>query len=568
MRKITLLAALLFLLPSLSGFAQSLNVPSLPTEVAPPPAARGGTLDLDLTAAYQLALARNLNLQVGRYDLALADSDIRGSGGIFDPNFSAWVNGSSTESPTSTVLEGANVSKSARNSYGLGLNQLLPSGTLLGIEATSVRNSTNSTFFFLNPSYNANLRATLTQPLLNGFGTVANRAGIVIAENVRDQTVIGFEVRVIETLRDVEQAYWELQATREAVTVSEQSLRLAERLLAETKARVEVGTSAPIDTVQSEAGVATRLQALIYARNATANSEDTLKSLLGFDLPIEWQTRIETAESYEIDPIALDLDQSIATAIEKRPAIIQKELDLERLDINVKVARNRAMPNLDLTASLGYGGLSGKSTIIDPDTGEPIEIRDGLGDAAKQVWNFDFPSWTLGVQYSVPLGNHQAKESLVRRRYERDRGEVELASLKQQIIREVRFAVRAVEDGAAAIDAAVASSRLALRNSEAEQTKFDNGMSTNFQVLQIQDDLANAQLSEIRARVDYRKALAAYYGATGTYLESKNVTIADPGAPESPHDFWKDVEWLKFTDFKQARQQVTKPAEQVNTATE
>ena len=568
MRKITLLAALLFLLPSLSGVAQSLNAPSLPTVIAPPPAALGGTLDLDLMAAYQLALARNLNLQVGRYDLALADAEIRRSGGIFDPTFRAWANGSSTQSPTSTILEGANVAESARNTYGLSLDQLLPSGTLLGIEASSVRSSTNSTFFFLNPSYNANLRATLTQPLLNGFGTVANRAGIVIAENVRDQTAIGFEVRVIETLRDVEQAYWELQATRETVNVSEQSLRLAKRLLAETKARVEVGTSAPIDLVQSEAGVATRLQALIYARNAAANAEDNLKSLLGFDLPIEWQTRIETADSYEIDTIVLDLDKSITTAIEKRPAIIQKELDLERLDVNVKVARNRAMPNLDLTASLGYGGLSGNSTITDPETGEPIDIRQNLGDAARQVWNLDFPSWILGVQYSVPLGNHQAKETLVRRRFERDRGEVELAALKQQIIREVRFAVRAVEDGAAAIEASVASSRLAQRNLEAEQTKFKNGLSTNFQVLQIQDDLANAQLLEIRARVDYRKALAAFYSATGTYLESKDVTIADPGAPDSPHDFWKDVEWLQFTDFKQAKQQITVPEEPVDTATD
>jgi len=201
-------------------------------------------------------------------------------------------------------------------------------------------------------------------------------------------------------------------------------------------------------------------------------------------------------------------------------------------------------------------------------TGEPITIRDGLGDAAQQVFNFDFPAWTVGVTYSVPIGNHQAKELLARTRWERDRTGAQLEALKQQITREVRFAVRSLEDGAAAIDAAVASRRLAERNLEAEQTKFDNGLSTNFQVSEIQDAAATAQFSEIRARVNYRKALAIYYGSTGTFLESKNVEIADPGAPDSVHDYWKDVKWLQFSSFKESNELVTIPAEQVNTATD
>jgi outer membrane protein TolC len=241
---------------------------------------------------------------------------------------------------------------------------------------------------------------------------------------------------------------------------------------------------------------------------------------------------------------------------------------MERLGLQVKVARNQKLPSLNLTGSYGFAGLSGTSVIEDPVTGEPITIRQGWGDAGKQVLQGDFPGWTLGIQYSVPLGNHQAEERLASARYAYDRSEVQLAALRQEIIRQVRFAVRAVEDGAAAIDAAVAARKLAVRNLEAEQTKFNNGLSTNFQVAQIQDALATAQLSEIRARVDYRKALAAYYRATGTYLQSKSVEIVDPGAPDSVHDYWKDVKWMKFVDLHQASDQVTIPAEQVSTGTE
>ena len=171
----------------------------------------------------------------------------------------------------------------------------------------------------------------------------------------------------------------------------------------------------------------------------------------------------------------------------------------------------------------------------------------------------------MGVQLTVPIGNNEAKARLAQRRYETQQGNVQLNALKQEITRQVRFAVRALYDGAAAVEAATASMVLAERNVEAEQTKFDNGLSTNFQLSQIQEDLANAQLALIRAHLDYRKAMVGYREATGTLLDHLNVKILDPGAPEkTPHDFWKDVEWLQFEDFGSSREVVTTPAEPVN----
>jgi outer membrane protein TolC len=541
------------------GNTAELEISALPALIESLPVTEGDVLKLDLVGAYQLALARNLNLHVGRYDIAIANANVRGSGGIFDPTIWANLDFNSTRSPTSTLLEGANVVESDNMNFGLGINQLLPSGTQVGASWMSNRGQTNSEFYFLNPRWDARLNLTLTQPLLNGFGTNATRAQIIIAENLRDQTAVGFEVEIIRLLADVELAYWELVATRQAIAVTEQSLELAERLLEETRQRVEVGTSAPIDMVQSEATVATRHQELIYANNAASNAEDNLKGLLGFDLPHEWQVRIETTDSSNVDPFFPDLGESIETALLKRPAIIRQELELERLDTDVKVARNAALSRLDLTGSYGWGGVSGTSTITDIE-GNPITIREGWGDAAQQVFEFDFPRWTVGLNFSMPVGNHRAKEQLAATRYQRGRSGAQLAALKQEITRQVRFAVRALEDGAAAIDAAVASRRLAVRNLEAEQTKFDNGLSTNFQVSEIQDALASAQFAEIQARVGYRKAIATYFASTGTFLEAKNVEITDTEASESVHDYWKDVKWLQFTDFKGKRDQDTMPA--------
>ena len=558
-RTIALITATLLIVSSGVSNAAELEISALPAQVESLPVTEGDVLKLDLIGAYQLALARNLNLHVGRYDIAIANANVRGSGGIFDPTLWANLDFNSNKTPTSTILEGANVVESDNMNFGLGVTQLLPSGTELGASWMSVRGETNSEFYFLNPRWDARLNLTLTQPLLNGFGSTATRAQIIIAENLRDQAAVGFEVEIIRLMADVELAYWELVATRQAIAVTVQSLELAERLLEETRQRVEVGTSAPIDMVQSEATVATRHQELIYANNAASNAEDNLKALLGFDLPHEWQVRVETTDSYNVDPFLPDLGESIETALHKRPAIIRQELEMERLNTNVKVAQNQALSRLDLTGSYGWGGVSGTSTITD-DEGNPVTIREGWGDAAGQVFDFDFPRWTVGLNFSVPMGNHRAKEQLAANRYYRDRSGAQLAALKQEITRQVRFAVRALEDGAAAIDAAVASRRLAVRNLEAEQTKFNNGLSTNFQVSEIQDALATAQFGEIRARVGYRKAIATYFHSTGTFLEAKHVEITDTEASDSVHDYWKDVKWLQFTDFKKKRDDDTMPA--------
>ena len=568
---------LLLLLVIGTAAAGTVDVPALPEGAVAGPPAGSDTLTLDLVDAFRLALARNLDLQVGRYDLAGADSGILTRSGIFDPTLGASVDGDYSESPSASQLEGAAVGQSRTTRLGLSLDQLLPTGTQLQVQLGSYRSETNSTFFYLNPRWNSGLTASLRQPLLNGFGTLVNRANIVIAKNNRDQSATTFAITVISTLLDVERAYWDLVAAREQVSVKERSVELATRLLNETGERVKVGTSAPIDLIQSEAGVATRRQELIYAKNAAANAEDALKALLGFDQPEEWLRSVDAAESYETKPFPVDLASAISTALANRPEIRQRELALEALELNVKLARNAVLPKLDLNATYGFSGIGGKGSIevpvIDPDTGEPVvdpdtgfplteavPIETGWIDSMKQIKNTDYPNWALGLTLSIPIGNNEAQGTVAQRRYELEKGKTQLTALRQQVVYEVRRAVRALDDGAAAIDAAVASRQLAERNLQAEYTKFNNGLSTNYQVLEIQQDLADAQLSELNARIDYRKALAGYQAATGTLLETIGVEIIDPGAATPKHDYWKDIHWLQFVDLKASSARATQPA--------
>jgi len=527
--------------------SHGLQTPVFPLELPPPAEEPPKEVKLSLRDAYTMALERNLNLQIGRYEIATATTSIFEKTGTFDPALRASIDGDWTKSPAATQLAGAVVNEGRNTRYDLGLNWLLPSGTNLDVDVNAGRSETNSQFFFINPRWAAGLKLSLQQPLLRGFGTLVNRAPIIIARNNRDQSISQFAATVISTLKDVEDAYWDLVAARWAVKVRQQSLELAQKLLDETRQRVKIGTSASIDLVQSEATVAARQQEVIAARNAADNAEDALKAVLGFDQPSEWNVHIETADPLKTKKFLPDLRTSIDEALDSRPEVHQELLALEAIKLNIKVTRNGTLPSLDLKATYGWSGLGGNVTIRDPETGEPIGVLPGgINDAFRQLRDRDFPGWTLGINFSMPLGNNTARARLAIQRFALEKEATRLQALRQQIIQQVRVAVRALQDGAANIDAAHASRIAAERNAEAEETKFKNGLSTNFQVLKVQDDLAKAQLTEIQAHAVYRKAIVGYLAATGTLLDREKVAIVDPGQPGIPHDFWTKVRWLQM----------------------
>jgi outer membrane protein TolC len=158
----------------------------------------------------------------------------------------------------------------------------------------------------------------------------------------------------------------------------------------------------------------------------------------------------------------------------------------------------------------------------------------------------DYDQWSTALTFRLPLGNNQAKAQRAEARYQLRSAEQALALQRQGVIQDVRRAVRALESSGKSIDAAAKARELAERNLDAEQKKFANGMSTNYQVLLIQSDLAAAQATELQSRVAYRRSMVGYDVSTGTLLDSMGVVLEDEPAREEPHTLWKDVEWMKF----------------------
>jgi outer membrane protein TolC len=507
-------------------------------------------MKLSLKDAIALALEHNINLEVSRLGLAGSAQGFVATTGIFDFLFNADGGVNYAEAPATNELQGAQLSVERGRMLNLYLSKAIPTGGSYSIGWTNTRSSTNSTFYFLNPAYNSGLTFSLSQSLLRGFGTDVNRAQIEVARRNRDISQVQFEQVVIATVQAVESAYWNFIYAIDNLKVKQQSLALAQDLLDQTRTRVRIGTSAPIDIVQSEATVASREVDIIVAENQVENAADLLKDLMGFENPSDWNSRIVPTDALEVTTATVDLDQSIADALKRRPDLRQLELQTEISQINLLTARNSTLPQLNLGVSYGFSGVGGTQTITDPSTGEIIEtIPGGWSDPLSQILNREYQQWSAGLTFSLPLENTTAKANLAQQRFALSAAKQNTALAQQRIILEVRDAVRGLDASSKAIAAAIKSRELAERNLDAEQKKFANGMSTAFQVVKIQDDLASAQALELQARVTYRQAEAVYRTAVGALLEWTGVNIESNAFPEEPHTGLKDTGWLKYSSY-------------------
>jgi len=499
-------------------------------EAAPGLEIRDGQLLLSLEDAVITALRRNLGLQVQRYRREQSHEVIRQTKGIFDLGLSIDTATFEENSPAASALEGADIRQSEGTNLDLRLDQLLGTGGVVSFVWDNLRTESNSIFSAVNPSFNVGMDAVFTQPLLSGFGDNVTKRNIYVARNNSRISLEALEQSVILAVQDVEAAYWDLVEGQEQLKVSLESLELAKELHEMNRIQVEVGTMAPLELVQSEVGVATREEEVLRAETRANDAADRLRQLLNLEGDAVWTTPILPTTDPERDRITIDVDQSIAAALAERSELRQQGMVIENLELDQRVFANLVKPRLDLQLRYGYNGLGGDVNIggggpFDP---RPPEIvPGGYGDALDQVVEAEFEGWSGGLVFGYPIQNREARAQSTIADLALAEGRTELDDLRLAVLTEVRRTVRAVEAAAEAIDLAKKSTELAERNLDAEQKRYENGLSTSFTVLEIQEDLTQARSREVTAIASYRRALVAYYRAMGKLLEENGIQLED-----------------------------------------
>ena len=472
----------------------------------------GTVLQLTLEDAVKRAMDNNVDIAVQRYSPEDSELAIEQAKGAYDPLLTSTVSKNSQTDPARNAFSGGEKVDTDTTVFNFGAQQYIPTGANLRLDFDNNKTDTNSVFSTFNPSFGSSLNANLAQPLLRDFKIDFNRRQITVAKKNREISDVEFRQTVVNTLANVKNLYYDLLYSIDNLEVQRKSLSLADRFLEENQIKVRVGTLAPLDVVAAESEKASREEAVILAEAALLDAEDALKRAIFPDNnPATWATKIVPVDRPTAEPVVVDLTTAINRALAGRTDVVSARKSLEVDDINVKFTKNQTLPAFDLIAGYGTSGVGG--TLLQRDgLGGPVigTIPGGYGDAVSSVFSNDFPTWTVGFNFSYPVLNRTAQAASARARVSRDQSLAGLRRLEMQVTAEVRASARAVETNIKRVASTRAARVLQERRLDAETKKFAAGMSTNFLVTQSQRDLAVTEVAELRAIGDYRRSLVDF----------------------------------------------------------
>ena len=271
---------------------------------------------------------------------------------------------------------------------------------------------------------------------------------------------------------------------------------------------------APIDIVEAESEVARNEENVIIAEAAVERAEDRLRTLIfDPDTPDFWSIQIQPSDEPMLAPREIDVDAAIRNALSQRTDLDAVDRNIETSDTDIQYYGNQRLPDVNLQVDYRATGLGG--TFLE--RGGAFGIGDiigrqetSFGSVLGNVFTNDFPTWTVGVTVSYPLGTSSADANLERARLQRGQGQARRRSIEMRIATEVRDAARAVRTNLQRVEATRASRVLGERRLSAEQRRFEVGLSSTFLVFQAQRDLAQARNREEVAILDYTRSLVDF----------------------------------------------------------
>ena len=488
--------------------------------------------DLTLDDAIQRALDRNLDIAVERINPQVFDLTLAQQEAFYQPIFGFNVDATSRTNPSATQLDGGDVTETDTTNLDVTLSRPVRwGGGALSVGFGNNRQSTTNAFSSFNPSFRSVFASQYTQPLLRGFRVDNTRTQIQVTRINRDISDIDLRQTITNTVADVENTYWELLYSVASVAVQQQSLDLAEQLVRDNRARVEIGTLAPIEVVQSQAEAAARRQTLAQAQQALRTAGLSLKRLIVGGTQDElWAAELNPVDQPRLSQPPIDIPGAVNNALGQRTDLgrAQRQQDINQL--NVRSLTNNTLPSLDLVGTFQLQGQGGDLLLRDVLGGEAGQvIPGGYSDVLGQLADASFPMWTVGLQMSYPIGTSSEEAALERARLQVRQTEAELRQLELSVATEVTNAALQVQSISERIDAATASRELADEQLAAEESKLEVGMSTNFFVVQAQRDLATARDAELRAILDYQKALVEFERLQQTSLSRTGISIVGGG---------------------------------------
>ncbi|MDP2999631.1 MAG: TolC family protein [Bryobacterales bacterium] len=513
---------------------------------------------LGLREAIEMALKGNLEIEIERSNVSSSAQAIKAAQGAFDPIF-RWMPGvDSRNTPVASVLQGAGGKLAEKlMAQNFSLAQKLPS-TGAGLQAgfDNSRASTSNAFASLNPVMSSRLVFGITQPLWRNRAIDRERAELKIRRTQFNLSESDFEVKVIDVVWRVEQAYWDLVGARQDVDVKADGVKWAQEQLARNRRMIESGTLAAVELAASEAELQRRMDAWYASIGLVTEVENLLKTLLAPDRqsPI-WGEEIVPADVRTVDaPAVVDLGDAVTQAIKDRAELRGLALRRDVNDVQKRLSADQTKPQVNLSASYSNAGIGGTiSATENPFSASqaltaqrlnqlsalaglaplsaagfgslPDILIGGYGTALSNVFSGRYQSVQVGLQFDLNLRNRTAEATLAQSAIAERRLKLEQARAEQLIEAQVRNAVQAIETAKQRIAAAGAAERAAQEKLDSEIRLFQTGESTNFMVLTRQNEYLDSRRRAVVANLDLNKAVSRLEQALGSTLRSRNISL-------------------------------------------
>jgi outer membrane protein TolC len=463
---------------------------------------------LTIEEAIARALAQNYDLQIQTFTRESVSETLNIAEAAFEPDLTYTTSRSANQSArAASELDGAAQPRSSSYNNRLSASKRISTGATITASTNLNRASNNSRNTILNPSFNSDFSITVRQPLLAGAGTAYNRAAVNRARLGVERAQLDFKNSILTVVRNVEAAYYNLGFAREQEQVRRFSLELAERLLEENQTRRDTGIATDLEVLQAEVGVANARRSLIQAQQTVRDREDALLNLIG---QFEFNQSIGEVKLSDLETPAVSMERSFQLAREQSPDFASSKLAIEQLKIDLLTAKRDSLPALSVGATGGYNARQATAT-----------------EAAEELWSGDGYNWTLDLSLNVPLGFKAEKARYRQAVIGLSREEKRLEQLEQNLLVQVRSAVRAVEINIESVEISRKATELSQRQFDLEKARFDAGISTFRRVQESQEDLDNARVAELQARIALRLALADLARLEASSLERYSITLAE-----------------------------------------
>ena len=469
-------------------------------------------ISLDRTDVVRI-LAGTTAVSSGRsiYDAAIINTTIDQSNARFDPVLSSSNTFNTLESPQAifnplvpgqTLINGIRTDGFTNSTNLTKLNAL---GGTAGLGFGSIGRDFSPGIYALNPQTATATTLNYTQPLLRGAGFGPNMAPIVIARINTELSFFQLKDSVQEMIRGVMEAYWSLVAARTDVWSKQQQIEQLEEVVRRIKTRVKVDLDNRADLSQVQVTLANTRAALITSRANMIQREDALRNLIG--MPPSDGKRLVPHTPPTDERFEPDWSRILEIASERRPDLIELKLIIEADEQQIVIAKNSALPQLDGVALYRWNGLEGT-------TPAGAQLQSGAGA------NTD---WTLGVNFSVPLGLRQSRAGLRQRELTIVRDRINLQQGLHQASHLLATNLRTLDQSYELYLAFREVREAAKTNLDYQLAKYRTGTGILINVLQGVTDWGNAISNEANSLANYNTTLATLERQTGTILETHGV---------------------------------------------